>query len=1117
MHVAPKAALAITLIAAQSQAQEAAPAVDSEHFRETIAPLLEAHCLECHGSGERLRGGLWLTSREGFLEGGDSGPTIDAQDPAKSLLLAKISYRDEAHRMPPKGQLAEADQLALQSWVEAGAPWHASVTFPETAETSPERLVKGDGLTGWAYQPLQELEAPATMREDWPRNPVDAFLLARMEEAGLEPAPEIERTGWLRRVSYALTGLPPSPAESAAFLADDSAGAHERVIDRLLASPHYGEHQARRWLDVVRYAETNGFERDADKPEIWRYRDWVVRAFNNDLPYDDFVRMQLAGDELQPVTHDGLIATGFLRLMQWDDEPPEGRVQARYDVLDDIVRTTSEGFLATTIGCARCHDHKGDAIDQTDYYSFMSFFEGLTDYRTEGWLVPILTPAQEREHAEAQKRHAVERAAAEVELLDLENEFRQAFTARGEGAGRTLLEQLSYRFYRHPFRSLDDFEGLRHEDEGDLAGGRFDLSPATRGEDFGFVFEGTLRVPYAGRWTIELDADDGARLTIDGTVAVEYDHLGPLGTPRTASVVLKPGPQPVKLEFFQWVGGAAVRIRMTPVDANLWRTTESEPPSGWEEFGFDDSDWPQGRAGFGREGTPGAEIGTAWKSADLWMRQTFDWDPARDLDPVLVAHHDEDLEAWINGTPALQASGFLRDYGVYELSPKAREALVAGPNSLALHVRNRRGGQYAHGRIVPRAATLSGSLADVAFGRYTLAGSEGAAAKALPERIAADGEQVLGGAAVAQHAELLARVQRLQRNPPRPPAQANIATETGPNPPLMRVHVRGSARAMGDEVPIAFPACIDPSPAAVPAPLPGAQTSGRRRVLADWIASPSNPLTARVAVNRVWQQHFGVGIVPTPGDFGELGERPTHPELLDWLARWFIESGWSMKELHRLLLGSSAYRMDSRGPAPNPSIDPTGSLLSRFRPRRLSAEELRDSILWLGGQLSDRVGGPPFYSMMPAQALATSSQPGNVWGQSSPEDLRRRSIYIKVKRSLLTPLLTAFDLADTDSSCPVRHVTTSPSQALGLLNGEFSQTRAAEFADRLRREHPGQPRAQLERALSLALGRAPNADDLETAETLLATLQTRHAMDESQALDQVCLFVQNLSEFLYLD
>lgn len=1105
-----------SILACPSPAQNP-PEADGVSFRNRIAPLLEANCLECHGSGERLRGGLWLTNREALLQGGESGPAVDLDQPAESLLLAKISYRDEQHRMPPQGQLAEADRLALRTWVLDGAPWDPAVVFEETAEVGPQRLTKGDGQTGWAYRPLRDAPPPEVERKSWPRNGVDAFLLARMEEAGLQPAPEVDRASWLRRVTYGLIGLPPTPAETEAFSTDRSENAHEQVIERLLASPHYGEHWGRRWLDVVRYAETNGFERDADKPEIWRYRDWVVRAFNDDLPYDEFVRMQLAGDELETVTHDSLIATGFLRLMQWDDEPPEGRLQARYDVLDDIVRTTSEGFLASTIGCARCHDHKGDEIDQTDYYSFMSFFEGLTDYRTEGWLVPVMTPEQERDHAAALERHAAAKAAAESDLIELEERFRGAFAARGEGTSRTLLEQLTYRFYRHPFRSLADFEGLRAEDQGALQGGRIDLSLATRNDDFGFVYEGVLRVPHPGRWRIELDADDGARLSIDGKVAIEYDHLGPLGDPRSTELTLDAGPVPVKVEFFQWVGGAALELHMEPVDANRWRYTFERPPAGWQGPGFEDREWALGDAGFGQPGTPGAVIGTEWTGEGVWMRQSFGWDSARDLDPVLVAHHDEDLQAWINGEPALEASGFLRDYRLYELSPAAHGALVDGTNTLALHVRNRRGGQYAHARVVPRSQALGHPLADVAFARYSLAGGTGPDARPLPERIASQGAQVLDTESVEKYAALLKRVKSLQSHPPRPPAMANVATEKGPKAPLMRVHVRGSARAMGEKVPVALPACMNPPEVVVPRPLPGAKTSGRRRVLAGWITSRDNPLTARVLVNRVWQHHFGVGIVPTPGDFGELGERPSHPELLDWLARRFMDSGWSIKELHRLLLSSSAYRMDSRGPAPDPRVDPTGRLLSRFRPRRLSAEEVRDSILWLTGELNTDVGGPPFFSMMPSQALATSSQPGNVWGRSTPDQLRRRSLYIKVKRSLVTPILAAFDLADTDQSCPVRFTTTTPTQALGSLNGEFIQMQATRFADRLRREAPDDRAAQVRLALRLTLVREPEEEEVADHVAFLRELEADHGLSPELALRQLCLVVLNLNEFVYLD
>ncbi|MFT7679448.1 MAG: hypothetical protein ACI8QC_003450, partial [Planctomycetota bacterium] len=791
--------------------------------------------------------------------------------------------------------------------------------------------------------------------------------------------------------------------------------------------------------------------------------------------------------------------------------------QARYDVLDDIVRTTSEGFLATTLGCARCHDHKGDPVLQTDYYSFMSFFEGLTNYKVDGWLVPILSEEEELAHAEALVRHKDELESKQTELQNLEAEFRQAFAERGKGTARTLLHNLSYRFYRDQFRDLAKFEGLRPEDVGELEGGKFDLSPATRTEDYGFIFDGTLRIPHTDSWDVVLDADDGVRLTIDGKVVIEYDRLGGLGTPQRASIDLAAGPHTVKLEFFQWVGGAALELSMAPSSANRWHYRFDEPAAGWELPDFDDKDWLEGPGGFGKQGTPASEIGTDWHTGDIWLRQAFQWDPAKDLDPVLVGHHDDEMSVYVNGVLAVQTEGYIVGYRVFELSEEAKAALVPGENIIAIRCTQQWGGQYVHARLAQRAHTLAGDLASVAFGRYELSASKRPDGGDLAQEIRTTGASVLGEPTAKRHRELKDRVNHLARNKPRPPRMANVATETGPRPALMRVHHRGSARSMGKEVPVAFPVCMDETPAQIPEPAAGAKSSGRRRALADWIASKDNPLTARVMVNRVWQHHFGIGLVPTSSDFGELGERPSHPELLDWLAIWFMDNDWSVKQLHRLLLSSAAYRMSSTAGPEGLAADPTNTLLWHFRQRRLCAEEIRDSILWLTGKLNPTLGGKSIYSMMPAQAMATASRPGASWGKSSEDELRRRSIYIKSKRSLLTPLLMAFDQADTDIACPVRYVTTSPSQALGLLNGEFSQLRAAEFAERIRQAAPDNRQGQVHEALQLALGREPQPADMQDALELWDQLITEHAMTEDQARTQISLYVINLSEFVYLD
>ena len=367
----------------------------ADFYREKVHPVLKENCFKCHGGGEKLKGEFRVTSREGLVRGGELGSGLNEDDPAQSLLLKMISYADDEHQMPPKAKLRDEEIAILSDWVSKGAPYDPALEIKGDPEERPKGFSISEEARGWwAYLPISDAAPPATKRRDWSRNEIDSFVLAKLEGAGLSPNPDASPEALIRRVAYDLTGLPPDPERVETFVADyrkDSANAYHALIEELLASPRYGEKWARHWLDLVRYAESNGFERDNPKPEIWKYRDYVIAAFNSDKPYDQFVIEQLAGDEIENRSRDSLAATGYHRLMQWDDEPAD-RKQHVYDVLADNVQITSEAFLAITIGCARCHDHKADPFSQKDYYSFMSFFHGVTHYNTPGTILSLGEP-----------------------------------------------------------------------------------------------------------------------------------------------------------------------------------------------------------------------------------------------------------------------------------------------------------------------------------------------------------------------------------------------------------------------------------------------------------------------------------------------------------------------------------------------------------------------------------------------------------------------------------------------------------------------------------------------------------------------------------------------------
>ena len=797
-------------------------------FDKEVRPLLETHCLKCHGGEEKIKGGLRLTTRDDLLKGGDLGPVLNADKPGDSLFLRAIRYTDDKLQMPPKGKLPPDAIATLTRWVEMGAPFSGTLA-PAKAVAHEKVPTPEDARSFWSFQPLRRPPVPAVKKADWVRNPIDAFVLSKLEDKGFRPAPEAGKVTLLRRAYYDLTGLPPTPADVEAFLADASPDAYDKVLDRLLASPHYGEKWGRHWLDLVRFAETNSYERDGPKPNAWRYRDYVIKSFNEDKPYDRFLKEQLAGDEMPDAakSSDPVIATGYYRLGIWDDEPTDP-VQSRYDGLDDIVATTGQVMLGLTVDCARCHDHKIDPIPQKDYYKLLAFFHNINHFKN---------------------------------------------------------------------------------------GGATDEAPVV---------------------------SDTGREAFDQRMA----------------------------------------------EAAQQRKQLMEQVEEWE----------------------------------LNFKQLLEGEPGRE--PV---------------TPA-----------------------------------------------------------------------------ELPDLIRKEGKRVFGEERFKQYMQLRGRLRRSQFPSDIPTALA--VTEAGPKAPETFVHIRGSAHAMGAKVEPGFPEVLTSEPAVIPEPPPGAPSSGRRTVLANWIASPDNKLTARVMANRLFQYHFGRGIVRSPNNFGLQGDAPTHPELLDWLASEFVAQGWKMKAMHRLIMTSSAYRMGSTGGDPAAlAADPRNDLLWRFDLRRLTAEELRDSILALNGTLNKKVYGPSVYPPIPKEVLAGQSVPGKGWETSGPEDSARRSVYVHVKRSLRLPILQSFDAAEPDSSCPVRFVTVQPTQALGTLNSEFMNQEADKLAERLKREAGVDLRRQVALGMRLVTCREPTDKDVARGVELVESMTKSDGATGDVALKYFCLLALNLNEFVYVD
>ena len=861
--------------------------------------------------------------------------------------------------------------------------------FP-TFLTAEDDITKVNATTKafWSYKPLRRPSVPEVKDPVWSYSPIDAFLLDRLESNGLKPNGPASKRELIRRASFDITGLPPTLEEVEAFQNDSSPEAWEKVIDRLLASPHYGEKWARHWLDIVRYAESNGFERDSDKPHIWRYRDYVIDALNADLPYDQFLLQQLAGDELEKPTSQSMIATGYHRLMQWDDEPAD-RLLHLFDNLDDDLRITTEGMLGMTVGCARCHDHKGDPISQEDYYSFMAFFRGVKQPGKGGANIENVGGGEE----DAGYQAALEKHDAEGERVKAEL----------ESAEKKIGQQLIKAF------------------------------PSLKG-----------------------------RLSSFGD---EFQIL--LGDGREA----KPG---------------------------KWFYTTRKPSANWSAVNFraENEKWKSGLAGFGKAGTPGIKINTEWNSKELWAQATFLLESIPDKLRLSLIH-DEDTEIFLNGQLVLRENGVLGNYKEFDADKKFLSALQTGRNVVTAAVRQTKGGQSFDFGV--KSYQGEKFTIDVAL---AMARAKGVDAGLLSKR-----------------KDLKKRIEQHVQNRPKPTSvSAQVVQEHSKTPPPLYVHYRGNPHVKGDKaMTTRIPTIFGGDELEHASPAHGRNTSGRRLALAKWIIKPDNPRTSRVIMNRLWQHHFGRGICATPNDFGYLGERPTHPELLDWLATELVSKKWSLKQMHKVIMLSQAYQMSSKGQAASLEKDPDNKLFWRFNMRRLTAEELRDSVLATTGRLNRKMGGPSIFIKLAPEVLATSSTKGGKWGNSPPEEQTRRSVYIKVKRSIVPPILQDFDLADTDGTCPVRFRSILPTQALAMMNSAFVNEEAVSFAERLRSEAPDDPRRQVGLALEIALARSATARELDYGMEFVEVMMREHKLSSEDAFNRFALLVLNLNEFFFVD
>ena len=788
-----------------------------EHFELHVRPLLVDNCIKCH-SGSRPKGALRLDTLDAILTGGDSGPAVVAGDPGESLLVSALRY--ETFEMPPNAPLREKEIASIERWIEQGAVWPTDTRL--TTDQSSERLITDEDRNHWSFRPVRVSAPPIDASDHWSRNPVDRFVFQKLAEEGLRPAPEADRRTLIRRVFFDVLGLPPTIEQISQFVDDPAVDAYEKLVERLLSNPAYGERWARHWLDLVRYGESDGYRADGYRKNAWRYRDYVIQSFNDDKPYDRFIREQLAGDELYPEDPKSLVGTGFLRLPLYEYNQRDVITQ-RQDILNDITDVTADVFLGLGMKCARCHDHKFDPILQLDYFRLQAHFAAL--YPRDD--TPLLSPVEFSEYQ-----------AREEEWLAATKSIRDQITA--------------------------------------------------------------IRKPY-------LEKQFGAVLS-----------------------------------------------KFSPDIKRIFDIPQSER------------------------------------------------------------------------TPLERQLMYFVDRQKYE------------------------------------------------EGKQKLSNSDAERVKALEDKL-----------------------QAFAHLKPPPIPRAATVTDVGCVAPVTAIDGRSE---VSDVMPLATEVVSD----LVPAPIPAASenSTGRRAALADWLTEPSHPLTSRVAINRIWQYHFGRGLVTTSSDFGSLGGEPTHPKLLDWLANRFIEDGWSWKSMHRLMLNSATYRQSAHHPNAEDcrQIDAANDLRWRWDIRRLSAEQVVDAILKVSGQVEERVGG--------------ASENGSS---------ARRAIYRKVYRNKQDRLLALFDFPDGINSAPSRSVTTTPTQALALLNHEWGWKAARAMAERLSRESEvNDCESTVRRAYELAFARLPSPAELRLAlDFLMADAneseRTSHTACTVDGLTQLCHAILNTNEFVYVD
>jgi hypothetical protein len=989
--------LCCSLLVTASAHAEGKPGVS---FERDVLPVLKARCFSCHDA-KKQTAGYRLDVRSRALKGGESGQKgIVPGKPNESDLLRRVVSDDAEVRMPPSGKRLAPEQVAaIRSWIEAGAVW-------------PDALANEATATHWAFvAPTRPPVPPAAGRA---ANPIDRFVLARLDKERMSPSPRADRVTLARRLYLDLLGLPPSPEEVDAFAADRRPDAYERLVDRLLASPHHGERWGRLWLDAARYADSDGFEKD--KPRfVWFYRDWVVSAINRDLPYDRFVIEQVAGDLLPGATQEQLVATGYLRNSMINEEggidPEQFRMEAMFDRMDAI----GKGVLGLTVQCAQCHTHKYDPLTQSDYYRMFAFLNNAHEAN-----VTVYTPMEQARRAD------IFRAVREIEA-DLR--------------------------HRHP-----DWPARMAQWEKSVCGPR-------------------------PRWTVLRP-----RVHDESTGGQKY-------LPQPDGSFLAQGYAPTK---------HTVHFEAR-VDAREITAFQIEL--------LTDPNLPRGGPGRSIEGTGAlSEFKVEWAPADApSKKQTVKWKRATaDVEmpptPLKEIYHDKSSKKRLLGPVSFAIDGKNETAWGIDIDPGRRnqprkavflaEAPIRSPNGVILHIHL---GQH-HG------GWNSDDNQNNNLGRFRLSHTDAPGAEADPvpaavrailavpekERTPVQVEAVFSywRTTVPQWKDANARIEGLWKQHPEGTTQ--LAVREREEKRTTNLLKRGDFLKPGDPVGPGVPAFLHPMPPDAPPDRAG---------FARWLVDRRSPTTARAFVNRVWQAYFGAGLVTTSEDLGTQCEPPTHPELLDWLAVEFMDSGWAVKRLHRLIVTSATYQQSSRVSPEAASRDPYNRLLARGPRLRVDGEVVRDVALSAGGLLNTRLGGPSVYPPLPAFLLLPPASYGpKVWKEDTGPDRYRRALYTFRFRSVPYPALQVFDSPNGDFACVKRPRSNTPLQALTALNEPVFVESARGLAGRAMRE-AATDEARLARAFRLCVARQPSAEELSVLKDTLDRQRRRFAEPGAKPAD----------------